>query len=1629
MGFKPLEWYCQPVSHGAWSRAVESAFGAYTPCGIDTLVVCISYLALFGVCFYRIWRTTKDYTVQRYKLRSPYYNYLLGFLVVYCIAEPLYRIATGTSIMNLDGQSGLAPFEITSLVIETAAWCCMLIMIFLETKVYITEFRWYIRFVVIYVLVGKAAMFNLVLPVRQYYSSSSIFYLYCSEIICQCLFGILMVVYLPSLDPYPGYTPIRSEVLVDNTDYEPLAGEEQVCPERHANILSRIFFSWITPLMQQGYKRPINDNDIWKLDNWDETETLYSRFQKCWNDELQKPKPWLLRALHSSLGGRFWLGGFFKIGNDASQFVGPIILNLLLESMQKGDPSWNGYIYAFSIFAGVSLGVLAEAQYFQNVMRTGFRLRSTLIAAVFRKSLRLTNDSRKQFASGRITNLISTDAESLQQVCQQLHSLWSAPFRIVIAMVLLYAQLGPAALVGALMLALLFPIQTVIISKMQKLTKEGLQRTDKRISLMNEILAAMDTVKCYAWEQSFQSKVQDIRDDEISWFRSAQLLAALNSFILNSIPVVVTVVSFGVYSLLGGNLTAAKAFTSLSLFAVLRFPLFMLPNLITQVVNCKVSLKRLEDLLLADERTLLPNPPIDPELPAISIKNGTFSWELQAEKPTLSDVNLDVPVGSLVAIVGSTGEGKTSLISAMLGEIPPVSGSDTSVILRGSVAYVPQVSWIFNATVRDNILFGSPFQPPRYDRAIDVTSLRHDLELLPGGDLTEIGERGVNISGGQKQRVSMARAVYSDSDVYIFDDPLSALDAHVGRQVFDKCIKEELRHKTRVLVTNQLHFLPYVDKILLIHDGEIKEEGTFDELSNTGELFKKLMENAGKMEEQTEEKQDKRKSQDDIKHTENGGTVIADGGPQKSQDSSSKTKQGKSVLIKQEERETGVVSTKVLSRYKNAMGGMWAVSFLFLCYALTEILRISSSTWLSVWTDQGSLKIHGSGYYNLIYGILSFGQVLVTLTNSYWLIMSSLRAAKRLHDAMLRSILRAPMVFFHTNPLGRIINRFSKDLGDIDRNLAVFVNMFMAQISQLLSTFVLIGVVSTMSLWAIMPLLILFYAAYLYYQATSREVKRMDSITRSPVYAQFSEALNGLSTIRAYKAYDRMSNINGKSMDNNIRFTLVNMSSNRWLAIRLETLGGIMIWFTATFAVMQNQRAEHQAAFASTMGLLLTYTLNITNLLTAVLRLASLAENSMNAVERVGTYIELPSEAPPVIEDNRPPPGWPSSGIIKFEDVVLRYRPELPPVLHGISFIINASEKVGIVGRTGAGKSSMLNALFRIVELERGRILVDDCDTSKFGIWDLRKVLGIIPQAPVLFSGTIRFNLDPFSEHNDADLWEALERAHLKDVIRRNALGLDAEVSEAGENFSVGQRQLLSLARALLRRAKILVLDEATAAVDVRTDALIQKTIREEFKSCTMLIIAHRLNTVIDCDRLLILSSGKVLEFDTPEQLLSNEESAFSKMVQSTGPSNAEYLKSLVFGDGEERLRKEESKLQDIQRKWVASNRWAVAAQFALAASLASSHSDLLSLEAAEGNSILRKTKDAVITLQNVLEGKHNTEIEESLTQYQVPPDRWWSSLYKVIEGLATMSKLGRNRLRQPGYSFETHGSIDWDQI
>ncbi|KAJ4839221.1 Multidrug resistance-associated protein 9 [Turnera subulata] len=1587
MAMEPLVWYCRPVPNGIWGKEVDNALGAYTPCAIESTVVCIPHLVLSCLCIYRIWLTRMNSKAEKFCLKSNYYNYMLGVLAGVCTVEPLLRWLLVVSIFNLDGQKDLAPFETVSLIIESFAWCLVLIMIGLETKAYIRQFRWYVRFGVIYVLVGEAAVLDLILSLSDYYSRLTL-YLYLGVVLCQVSFGILLLVYIPKLDPYRGHITMQLQPEpFDNGEYEALSGGEQICPERRANFFSRMYFGWITPLLQQGYKEPITEKDVWKLDEWDRTETLIKKFQRCWIEESRRPKPQLLRALSKSLGGRLLLGWCFKIGFDLSQFVGPLLLNRLLQSIERGDPAFTGYIYAFAIFLGVLFGALCISHFVHNVWRAAFRLKSTLVGAIFRKSLRLTHEGRKNFSSGKITNMITKDTNAVQAMCQQLHGLWSAPFRILVAMVLLYQQLGVAILIGSLVLVLMLFMQTFVARKMKKLTVEGLKRTDNRVGIMNELLAAMHTVKCYAWEKCFHSRVQNIRDDELSFLRNAQLLSAFNSFIVNSIPAILTMVSFGTFTLLGGELTPARAFTSLSLFQVIQFPLSHLPNIISQFVNAKVSLQRLEELLICQERILAPNLPVELGLPAISIKNGNFSWDSKEPKCTLSNINLEIPTGSLIAIVGGTGDGKTSLISAILGELSPLAGAD--VVIRGSVAYVPQVSWIFNATVRDNILFGLEYDPRRYWKAIDVAALQPDLDLLPGYDLTEIGERGINISGGQKQRVSMARAVYSNADVYIFDDPLSALDSHVSRQVFNSCIKEELQGKTRILVTNQLHFLPLVDRVVLIAEGMVKEKGTFEELSRNSAFFQKFIENAGKMEQE-----------ESCENLVSGAELAAAGvGFSHNPDSEKQGEERKFVLIKQEEREKGIISWNVLMRYKNALGGIWAVTILLSCYLLTEVLRVSSSKWLSFWAYQSATSSAGPGYYISIYALLSFGQVSVAFTSSYWLTISSLLASKRLHDAMLGSVLRAPLLFFHTNPIGRIINRFAKDMSQIDSEVAKISNMFLSNVWQLLSALVLIGIVSMISLWAIIPILFPFYAVYLYYQATSRELRRLDSTSRSPIYSQFGEALNGLSSIHAYQAYDRVADINGKFVDDNFRFYFANLTANQWLSLRLETLGGIIVLLTATFAVLQNSNTENHAKFASSMGLLLSYTLSVSSLMGDALNQASKTENSFNAVERVGTYIDLPPEAPDVIGHERPPPAWPSAGSIKFRDVVLRYRPELPPVLHGLSFTVLPSEKLGIVGRTGAGKSSMINSLFRIVELERGEITIDGYDIAKFGLTDLRKVICIIPQSPVLFSGTVRFNLDPFNEHNDADLWEALERAHLKDVIRRNCLGLEAEVLEGGENFSVGQRQLLSLARALLQRSKILVLDEATSSVDVSTDTLVQKTIRQEFKSCTILTIAHRLNTIIDCDRILVLDAGQVLEHASPEELLLSKGSAFSAMVQSTGPENAHYLRSLVFEGKEKKPGRKEDERQDKLGDLIASSRWAAATQHGIAVSLNASLGNLLRMDVRDEKNVLRRTGDAVATLQDVLVGKHDTLINDTLQQHQVPNGRWWSALHKSLEG------------------------------
>ncbi|KAJ3095768.1 hypothetical protein HDU97_006554 [Phlyctochytrium planicorne] len=860
---------------------------------------------------------------------------------------------------------------------------------------------------------------------------------------------------------------------------------------------------------------------------------------------------------------------------------------------------------------------------------------------------------------------------------------------------------------------------------------------------------------------------------------------------------------------------------------------------------------------------------VDAENKSIDDVKETAPDASPAPRLAIKNINLTIPTGSLVAVVGAVGSGKTSFISALIGALK--AHGDARVVFNGSVGYVPQQAWIMNATLRDNILFGLPFDQERYDRAIDVCALRKDLDVLAGGDMAEIGERGINLSGGQKQRVSLARLVYFNSSIVLLDDPLSAVDAHVGRHIFENCIQKELGKKTRILVTHQLHFVPQCDLVVTLKDGAIAECGTYNELieakvgrmicfkfSSTGKgEFATLMQNYGGI-----------SQSDDSDDSEGEGKADTrdDSSAEKSKSKESLQKEEKKgQLIQAEERMTGTLKNSVLFTLAIAMGGPVFMTFLVITLVMTQIARIVNDLWLVQWTSRSIPGVSGLGY---LWGYLGFGLSQAVFLFTYCALVSigGMKAARHLQSDALARIMRSPIVFFDTNPLGRIMNRMSRDVDIVDNTLPDAVRMFSLTFATGIATFGLI--------------------------LSARELKRMDSTTRSPVYALFSETFVGISTIRAYNVVDRFVTKIEDLIDTNNGCYYLQLTAQRWLGMRLEFIGNILVLSTSLFSVIQRDNVS-----AALSGLSLAYALQVTQLLSLCIRQYTEAEVQLVSVERLNHYAKnIDVEADEIIEDRRPPKEWPSNGEIAIKDLSMRYQESLPLVLKDVSLIVKPFEKIGVVGRTGSGKSSLMLALFRIVEAAGGSIMIDNIPIQKIGLRDLRSRLSIIPQDPLLFSGTVRSNLDPFSEHLDADLWDALERSSMKEAVAALDGGLDAEIQAGGENLSVGQRQLMCLARAMVRKPKLVVLDECTANVDLETDSLIQKSLRENLKDATILTIAHRLNTVIDYDRILVLDQGHVAAFDAPATLLSpgHENQIFASLVDETGPANAAVLRSMA---------------------------------------------------------------------------------------------------------------------------------------
>ncbi|KAL4073127.1 P-loop containing nucleoside triphosphate hydrolase protein, partial [Scleroderma yunnanense] len=830
----------------------------------------------------------------------------------------------------------------------------------------------------------------------------------------------------------------------------------------------------------------------------------------------------------------------------------------------------------------------------------------------------------------------------------------------------------------------------------------------------------------------------------------------------------------------------------------------------------------------------------------------------------IKHLDMEIPHGKLVAIVGVVGVGKTSFLQGLIGEMQRTAGT---VEFCGTVSYCAQSAWIQNATIRENICFGRPFEEERYWRAVRDACLEADLLILPNYDLTKVGERGITLSGGQKQRINICRAIYCDADIQIFDDPLSALDARVGKEIFHNVFKNGTIGKTRILVTHALHFLPDVDYIYTMVDGQIAEHGTYNDLISSDGTFAKFINEFGS-------KDDSSQKSDEVKETRSKAST-----QEAVEDEAN---------VQEKECNMAAVRWKVYKQYLSAGRGIIFVPLIFLCSMVMQIIVVMPVYW------EGMRWHHSQGFYMGIYAVLGVSQAITTFFLGAVISFLTYHASQKLHERAIHRVLYAPMSFFGTTPLGRIMNRFAKDVDNIDNIMGDALRMLIMTTTQMLSAVILISAILPWFLVVVFAVFVLYFYAAAFYHAKA--------ILRDSLHSHFSETLSGLTTIRVYGEVDRFTKENHKLVDVENRACWLTVANQRWLGTHFDLLGTIL-----TFAVALLTVGTRFTISPGQTGVVLSYILSVQTSFSWSVRQFADVENNMHSVERIVYYAEeIEQEAPHYVNKVPIPADWPSEGRIVLNDVVMKYRPELPPVLKGLSMTVVPGEKIGIVGRTGAGKSSIMTALYRIVELSSGSIEIDDVDISDVGLSRLRKSISIIPQDAFLFSGTLRTNLDPFGVYDDARLWDALRRAYLVDFLQElqpgpfegvlpsdswvagtlfGLFGLDSPIEEEGMNLSIGQRYLVSLARALVNDTKILVLDEATASVDYETDRKIQDTIASGFKDRTILCIAHRLRTIISYDRICVLDAGAIAEFDKPANLFAIPNGIFRGMCETSSIS------------------------------------------------------------------------------------------------------------------------------------------------
>ncbi|XP_031488067.1 ABC transporter C family member 8 [Nymphaea colorata] len=1237
--------------------------------------------------------------------------------------------------------------------------------------------------------------------------------------------------------------------------------------------ISLFTFSWIDPLLRLGYSRPLVLDDVPELGDEDGAETAYQSFIREWEkqrDTKPNSRNLTLGALTTSYWKDMLVIGAYAFIRSAAVSASPLLLNAVVQ--------YSG-LYDRSLVAGISLvgcltlvkvsESLSQRYWFFHARRVGMRMRSAVMAAVFQKQLRLSSLARRNHSAGEIVNYVAVDAYRLGEFPWWFHTGWTSPLQLLFAIAILFAYARWATIPGLVPVAFAIFLNFPYAKLMQNCQTCFMDAQDERLRAMSEILNSIKIIKLQVWEEKFKNLIGTLRASEFKWLSSVQFNKTYNTVLYWMSPTFVSAAIIAGCAMFAGTpLNAATIFTILSTMRVMAEPVRMLPEAICILIQVKVSLDRLDRFLIDDELELIARDDGQISDSSVEINEGTFSWEPDAHTPTLRGISLAVRRGEKIAVCGAVGAGKSSLLQAILGEMPRLSGS---VKLYGSVAYVAQIAWIQSGTVRDNVLFGKEMDKSKYEKAIKSCALDKDIENFAHGDLTEIGERGLNLSGGQKQRIQLARAVYNDADVYLLDDPFSAVDAHTAATLFNDCVMTALKKKTVILVTHQVEFLSDIDRVLVMEGGKVTQCGSYYELLKAGMAFEMLVtahKEAMTVLNPTTCRWSKEVEKPNLCDSQIGRLQVT----QENCEGDIPDKEvPKMQLTQDEEKEIGDLGLKPYLDYLRVSRGHLSFLLVILSQGTFVVLQILSTYWLATAVTVPSIS-HGV-LVGVFSGISVCSGVFAYLRSLFTTILG-LEASKAFFSGFVDSIFRAPMSFFDSTPVGRIFTRASSDMSMMDFDIPYALTFALAAWIEVIAFSILMSIVTWQLLIVVIPAILITLRLQNYYLASSRELIRINGTTKAPVMNYAAETTFGAVTIRAFFEMERFIKKNLQLIDRDAKLFFYTNGAMEWVLLRVEALQNAIV-FAATLLLVVLPSGTVTAELA---GLSLSYALAITGTQSFATRWCSNLANYIISVERIKQFMNLPTEAPYIVDDNRPPSTWPENGKIELQDLKIRYRPNAPLVLKGITCSLEAGHRIGVVGRTGSGKTTLISALLRLVEPVGGRILIDGLDICSMGLWDLRSKLSIIPQEPTLFRGTVRSNLDPLGLYSDLEIWEALRKCQLFTTIRSLPHQLDTSVRDEGENWSAGQRQLFCLGRVLLKRNKILVLDEATASIDSATDAILQRVIRQEFSDCTVITVAHRVPTVTDSDMVMVLSFGELLEYDKPEKLMETN-SSFAKLV------------------------------------------------------------------------------------------------------------------------------------------------------